>query len=103
MKSVEKIHLEGKSIFSFPFKIYYAKNGTEEKTNLIISVPKKIYKRAVRRNLVRRRIREAFRLSDQNINAAKGLDILLVYISPEILEYGRIADTLTEALSKMEK
>lgn len=101
MKTAEKIHSLGKSLFSFPFKIFFAENGTDDKTRLIISVPKKIYKRAVRRNLIRRRIREAYRLNAQNFQNIKGRDIILVYVSPEILEYGRIAETLKEALSKI--
>lgn len=101
MKTVEKIHSAGKSVFSFPYKIYYAENETGAGTKLIISVPKKIFKRAVRRNLIRRRIREAYRLNCRELPNVKGRDILIVYVSPEILDYGRISETLTEALGKI--
>lgn len=100
MKTVEKIRVYGKSFFSFPYKIYYTENGTEQ-TNFVISVPKKIFKRAVKRNLIRRRIREAIRLDAVLMESVKGKDILLVYVSGEILDYGKVKESLHDALVKI--
>lgn len=71
------------------------------KEHLIISVPKKIYKRAVKRNLIRRRIREAFRLNCKNLPNIQGKDLLLVYVSSHIMDYGKITETLISAISKV--
>ena len=68
---------------------------------LIISVPKKIYKRAVKRNLIRRRVREAFRLNCRELPNVKGRDILLVYVSSHIMDYGKITETLISAIQKV--
>lgn len=50
---------------------------------IIASVPKKLYKRAVRRNLLKRRIREAYRIR-KGILRGKDIDVLFAYSSPEI-------------------
>lgn len=100
MKTVEKIRFSGNSIFSFPYKIFYADNVTG-KTHFIISVPKKIHKRAVKRNLIRRRIREVVRIDLTSIPNIKGKDILLVYISGEIFDYEKIRESLKEAILKI--
>ena len=43
---------------------------------VMVSVPKKHFKRAVKRNLLKRRIREAYRLNKENIRKDK--DIIIV-------------------------
>ena len=60
---VQKVRSEGKSMFVFPFKVYYLEKEGQCNNRIVISVPKKIFKRAVVRNLLRRRTKEAYRLS----------------------------------------
>ncbi len=55
----------------------------------MISVPKKLFKRAVKRNLLKRRIRESYRRLKGEINGGP-YDILLIYSTKEIMDYGRI-------------
>jgi len=64
---------------------------------IMVSVPKKNFKRAVKRNLLKRRIREAYRL--QKGLAGPGIDVLFVYISREVLPFETIFAAMTEALS----
>lgn len=100
MKRAELIYTQGKSLFSYPFKVLY-RDTEVGKEQLIISVPKKIFKRAVKRNLIRRRIKEAFRLNCKELPNIQGKDILLVYVSSHILEYGKITENLVTAISKV--
>ena len=74
---------------------------------LLISVPKKIFKRAVKRNLYKRRIRESWRRQKHLLNCEKGIDILIIYSSKELLTYediytgiGQIIDKINRQLSK---
>lgn len=101
MKAVELIYSQGDSLFSYPFKVYYKECNGEGERRFVISVPKKIFKRAVKRNLIRRRIREVFRLQCKELPNIANYDILVVYVSSHILEYGKISETLPQALSKI--
>ena len=66
-------------------------------SRILVSVPKRNFKRAVRRNLLKRRIRESYRLQKQLLPA--GVDILFVYVSREVLPYADIFASMTEALT----
>lgn len=74
---------------------YHAGNGLQH-SRILVSVPKKSFKRAVRRNLLKRRIRESYRLQ-------KGLvgipcDLMFVYTPKEVLPSAAIFAAMTEAL-----
>lgn len=62
---IERLFAGGNSSFpAFPLRVVYMwippEEGTAE-TSILISVPKKRFKHAVKRNLVKRQIREAYR------------------------------------------
>lgn len=64
-KLIERLFAGGnKSFPAFPLRVVYMPLAPEESTadaSILISVPKKRFKHAVKRNLVKRRIREAYR------------------------------------------
>ena len=58
-------------------------------SRILVSVPKKMFKRAVKRNLLKRRIREAYR-RNKHLLGSSGVDILFVYCTKEVLPYSAI-------------
>lgn len=66
----------------------------------VFSVPKKTFKRAVKRNLLKRRMREAVRLCQGEILGNHAADYLLVYIAKDICDYAVIEGAVREILSK---
>ena len=61
---IEKLFAGGnKSIPAFPVRVVFmpVDNETLPTASILISVPKKRFKRAVKRNLVKRQVREAYR------------------------------------------
>lgn len=74
------------------------------KAQVLISVSKKKYKRAVDRNLVKRLVREAYRLNKHLIyDALEAKQILLHinYIAPKILSFQAIELAMISALKKI--
>lgn len=80
--AIDGLLREGRYITSGCLRVCY-KAGSTDVTRIMVSVPKKLFKRAVRRNAVKRRIREAYRLQKELLQ--KPLDILFIYTAAEIL------------------
>lgn len=70
-------------------------------SRMMVSVPKRSFKRAVKRNLLKRRIREAYRTQKTLLGEGHGKDLLIVYSSPEVLDYPVIREELATILTKI--
>ena len=88
--AISKLLAKGKH-GSVPGLRYLCLYGTEaEVTRMMVSVPKKSFKRAVKRNLLKRRIRESWRKQKHMLAVEGNLDILFMYPVKEILSYEEI-------------
>ena len=65
-----------------------------------ISVPKRLFKRAVMRNLLKRRIRESYRRQKGLLDAAPK-DLLIIWNSKEIRDYDQVYKAVGAVLSKV--
>lgn len=106
-KEIEILVTRGKSLFHYPFKVNYLRVGRDKEgdcdAGILISVPKRNFKRAVKRNLLKRRIRESYRLNKQILLpvADNKTHILLVYVSKQVLDYKEIEASIKEILNKI--
>ena len=88
--AISKLLAKGKH-GSVPGLRYLCLYGNEaEVTRMMVSVPKKSFKRAVKRNLLKRRIRESWRKQKQMLSVEGNLDILFMYAVKEVLSYEEI-------------
>ena len=74
--------------------------GQGDCTRVLVSVPKRFFKRAVKRNLLKRRIREAYRKGKGALEGRK-VDLLLQYNSPDIVDYSVITTEIDRILSEI--
>lgn len=79
----------------------FLKETGREQNRIMVSVPKKLFKRAVKRNLIKRRIRESYRRQKHNLTIESGLDVLFMYSTKEILSYGQIYDAISRIIDKI--
>lgn len=102
--AVRRLFESGESGFIYPFRyVWFAEPDLEQSVEVLFSVPKKFHKRANRRNLLRRRTKEAYRLQKNMLraDAPVNLDLALIYSSKEVVSYKTIAHAVRRILESV--
>jgi ribonuclease P protein component len=95
-KLIGKLFTGGKSFFHFPVRVVYLILSEEEAKHPVqaaFSVSKKNIRKAADRNLLKRRMKEVYRQNKpvvQQSTEGKGVALIFIYSSPEILPFGDI-------------
>ena len=112
---IERLFSGGsKSFPAFPLRVVYmsvepveedmaAASKTEAQASILISVPKKRFKRAVKRNLVKRQVREAYRknkhlLLDALASRNKRLIIAFIWLDNHIHSSAEVEEKVKKLL-----
>lgn len=90
-----------KSILAYPVRAVFQK--TEETgIRIMVSVSKRFFKRAVKRNRIKRQLREAYRLNKRILQPAEGgLNIAFLWNSNELLPSAKVMEKMQTLLSKI--
>jgi len=108
LKLIEELFKNGRVLFLHPFRIIW--KPLELKTGfpsqVAITVPKRNFKKAVHRNLLKRRIRESFRKQKYLLYTPleeKGVNIVFMiqFTGKEISDYSSIETAMVAALKKL--
>ncbi|HLL96551.1 MAG TPA: ribonuclease P protein component [Spirosoma sp.] len=98
------------TFYLFPFRVLYLPHDPERPSSwpaIVITVPKRTFKRAVDRNLVRRRVREAYRLNKMSLapntigtSQSGPAYIAFLYTAKQIISFEEIEKGMKLALKK---
>lgn len=110
-KAIDELFKSGKTYFSHPIKaVYLVDQSPQEAGNVIVMVvvPKRVFKSAVKRNLIRRRVKEAYRLNKlvlTELAKSSGciMNIAFIYTHTEIELYSSIQNAVKILVKKLEK
>ena len=79
----------------------FRKGNGQDVNRIMVSVPKRFFRRAVKRNLLKRRIRESYRRQKSLIPASAGIDVAFLYNAKDLLDYKSIYDTVGTILRRI--
>lgn len=106
---IEKMFAGGSRSFSiFPIRVVYM--PLEEQgaapVSILISVPKKRFKRAVKRNRVKRQIREAYRVNKHALcqilsDKGQSMSIAFIYLSDQLAPSDEIGEKMKTLLARI--
>jgi len=108
-KIIDLLFRKGKGFVAYPIRVQMLpmKDLPEDvPSQAMFSVSKKRFKRAVKRNLLKRRMREAYRLNKHhlyNVIEQKDLQIAVafLYISSDEMDYHNIEEGMKKAIQKL--
>lgn len=109
-KAISYIFREGQNVFSYPLKFIFIITEQPEASNpkIAVSVSGKNFRKATERNLIKRRLRESYRLNkpfiaQTCIHSNLQLTGMFIFVGKEILSYNEITKGMLGVFSKLKK
>ncbi len=107
-KIIEKMFAGGSRSFSiFPLRVVWLPvEELDVQASILISVSKRRFKRAVKRNRIKRQIREAYRLNKQILLAPlteknSRVAIAFIYLADELMNSALVEEKIKAALTRI--
>jgi len=108
-KAISELFARGESFFIFPLKVVFLKMpfGGDCPVKAAFSVSKRNFKRAVRRNYLKRLMRETYRLNKVGLagvlskNNAQ-MAVMFIYAAKELKDYTTVEKAMLKCLKKLE-
>ncbi len=87
-QEISNVYQHGKTFRNFPFRLSWTKRKEEDNFKVLISVPKKKFKKAVDRNLIKRQVREVLykKIIDPYLQY-KHINLVITYIGDQKIDF----------------
>lgn len=108
--TIELLFKHGNTIHEFPVKAVWIKTTLPEKntfSQVAFSVPKRLFKKAIDRNRIKRLLRESYRLNKSHFISSlqkenRQLAVMFVYISDNLTSFKTIERKIIVILNRLE-
>lgn len=101
-KLIKELFEKGSSFYLYPFKVFYMPHPDQELRShqVLVTVSRRLFSRAVDRNLIKRRLREAYRLNKPLPPFPKKLVIAYIYSVKEKLPAAQLRERLAKTFKR---
>lgn len=99
-KLIQELFDKGSSFYLYPFKVVFLVVDALE-NQVLITVPKSNFKRAIDRNKLKRRFREGYRLNKSAFQSDKKFLIAYIYSAKEVLPSAIIHQKIALSFNKI--
>jgi ribonuclease P protein component len=107
--SIQELLRNGRTVSGYPLKVYWDFTDDlrqEFPARMAVSVPKKKFRRAVDRNLIKRRIRESYRLNKNIIyeplqERKLKIALVILFLSEEFVSFDELNKSISGLLERI--
>ena len=104
---IDSLFHNGSSFFIYPYRVVFLRVDGASTIQVLLSVPKRRFRHAVQRNLLKRRMRECYRVQKGELlypaveGKPYGLAFAVQYVGNEVLDFSFMRERMAAVLEKL--